>query len=190
MTFNPFLNAKHQLRNGWWIVIFLVVLASLLVPTLITAQQNSRDVSIGVQAILIMLTSLACQLLRRKPLAELLGQINVRWLMELCLGGLTGCVLGIFSWVSFQWNPLSYSALTSSLVLFAGVAVTEELLFRGFAYQRLIFGLGQWRAQLITAAFFLLTHLNNPGMTGGIKVSALDGELNPGRHPWFWRQWH
>jgi uncharacterized protein len=180
MMVDPFLNAERQLRNGWWIVIFFVVLASLLVPTLITAQQNSSDVTIGVQAILIMLTSLACQLLRRKPLSELLGKINARWLMELCLGGLLGCVLmliptlilGIFGWVSFQWNPNSFSVLTSSLVLFAGVAVIEELLFRGFAFQRLISGLGQWPAQLITAAFFLLTHLNNPGMTGGIKVMA------------------
>jgi hypothetical protein len=32
--------------------------------------------------------------------------------------------------------------------------------------------LGQWPAQLITAAFFLLTHLNNPGMTGAIKIMA------------------
>jgi membrane protease YdiL (CAAX protease family) len=45
-------------------------------------------------------------------------------------------------------------------------------LFRGFVFQRLISGLGQGTAQLITAAFFLLTHLNNPGMTGVIKVMA------------------
>jgi membrane protease YdiL (CAAX protease family) len=58
------------------------------------------------------------------------------------------------------------------LLLFAGVAAAEELLFRGFVFQRLISGLGQWPAQLITAAFFLLTHLNNPGMTGTVKVIA------------------
>jgi membrane protease YdiL (CAAX protease family) len=46
------------------------------------------------------------------------------------------------------------------------------LLFRGFVFQRLISGLGQWPAQLIIAAFFLLTHLNNPGMTGTVKVMA------------------
>jgi membrane protease YdiL (CAAX protease family) len=46
------------------------------------------------------------------------------------------------------------------------------LLFRGFIFQRLIAGLGQWPTQLIMAGFFLLTHLNNPGMTGTIKVMA------------------
>jgi membrane protease YdiL (CAAX protease family) len=29
-----------------------------------------------------------------------------------------------------------------------------------------------WPAQLITAAFFLLSHVNNPGMTGSTKVMA------------------
>ena len=29
-----------------------------------------------------------------------------------------------------------------------------------------------WPAQLITAAFFLLSHVNNPGMTGSTKVIA------------------
>jgi hypothetical protein len=60
---NPFLNSERQLRNRCWILIFLLVLASLSVPTLITAQQNSRDVSIGMQALLITLTSFVCQLL-------------------------------------------------------------------------------------------------------------------------------
>jgi uncharacterized protein len=105
---------------------------------------------------------------------------NVRWLKELCVGGLIGSammlvpafVLGIFGWVERRWNPLSPSTLLSSVLLFAGIAIAEELLFRGFVFQRLISGLGQWPAQLITAAFFLLTHLNNPGMTGTVKVMA------------------
>jgi hypothetical protein len=57
-------------------------------------------------------------------------------------------------------------------LLFAGVAIAEELLFRGFVFQRLLSGLGQWTAQLIIAAYFLLTHLNNPGMTGSVKMMA------------------
>ena len=180
MTINLFLNSERQLRNGWWILIFFLVLASLLVPTLIAAQQRSMEVSIGIQAIIIALASFTCQLLRRKPLTELLGKLNERWFKELCLGGLIGSalmlipalILGIFGWVDWQWNPIGFSSLLSSLLLFAGVAATEELLFRGFVFQRFISGLGTWIAQLITAAFFLLTHLNNPGMTGSIKVMA------------------
>jgi uncharacterized protein len=45
-------------------------------------------------------------------------------------------------------------------------------LFRGFIFQRLIESFGQWPAQLLIAGLFLLTHLNNPGMTGTIKILA------------------
>ena len=127
-----------------------------------------------------MLASWICQLLRRKPLAELLGKFNTRWLKEFGLGGLIGSslmlvpafILWIFSWVHWQWNPTGFSAFLSTVLLFAGVALAEELLFRGFTFQRLIAGLGQLPAQLIMAGYFLLTHLNNPGMTSDGKILA------------------
>jgi CAAX protease family protein len=180
MTFNPVVNSDRQLRNGWWILIFFLVLAAFLMPMIIIAQEYNEAVSIGRQALIILLASLIGQLARRKPLAELFGTLDVRWLKELCVGGLIGSVmmivpaliLGIFGGVRWQWNPMALSSLSSSLLLFAGVAAAEELLFRGFVFQRLISGLGRWPAQLITAAFFLLTHLNNPGMTGTVKVMA------------------
>lgn len=138
------------------------------------------EVFIGLQAVIVMIASLSGQLMRRKPLAEMFGSFNWRWLKELCVGGLIGSalmlipalILGIFGWVHWQWNPISISTLLQSLLLFAGVAITEELLFRGFVFQRLVSGLGQWTAQLTIAAFFLLTHLSNPGMTGAVKLMA------------------
>ncbi len=177
---NPFLNSERQLRNGWWVLIFFLVLAAILFPALLTAQQNSTDVSIGLQAVIVVLASLVCQWLRRKPIAELLGKFDVRWLKELGLGGLVGSALMLFpalimwilGWVHWQWNPAGFSTLASVVLLFAGVAVAEELLFRGFIFQRLIAGLGEWTAQLILAGYFLLTHLNNPGMTGDVKILA------------------
>ena len=180
MSINPFLNSERQLRNGWWIFIFFLVLAAILIPTLIVAQQNSMDVSIGLQAVIIVIASFICQLLRRKPMNELFGKFNVRWLKELGLGGLIGSalmlvpalILWIFGWVHWQWNPAGFSTLLSTVFLFAGVALAEEILFRGFIFQRLIAGLGQLPAQLIMAGYFLLTHLNNPGMTGDVKVLA------------------
>jgi membrane protease YdiL (CAAX protease family) len=180
MTFNPFLNSDQQLRNGWWILIFFLVIAAFLVPAMIMAQQNNMEVSIGVQALIVLIASLTSQLLRRKPLAELFGTLSWRWLKELFAGGLFGSalmliptlILGVFGWVHWQWNPEGISILLPSLLLFAGVAIAEELLFRGFIFQRLISGLGQWPAQLIIAAYFLLTHLNNTGMTGSVKVMA------------------
>lgn len=180
MKVNLFIDSDRQLRNGWWILVFFFVLAAFLVPILITAQKNNLDVSIGVQAIITIVASMICQWLLRKPLAELSGKFNMRWLKELCLGGAIGSALmlspalivGLFGWVHWQWNPSGLSVLLSSFFLFAEVTLAEELLFRGFVFQRLIAGAGRWTAQLIIAAFFLLTHLGNPGMTGGAKVMA------------------
>ena len=50
---NLILNSERQLRNGWWILIFFLVLASILVPTLLFAQQNAMDVSFGLQAVIV-----------------------------------------------------------------------------------------------------------------------------------------
>lgn len=177
---NLFLNSDRQIRNGWWIVIFFLVLAALLVPTMISAQQNNMELSIGVQALIVLIASLTGQLLRRRPLTELFGTLNWHWLKELFVGGLIGSALmlvpaltlEIFGWAHWQWNPEGISTILMSLLLFAGVAIAEELLFRGFVFQRLISGLGHWVAQLIIAAYFLLTHLSNPGMTGSVKAMA------------------
>ncbi len=174
MINSAFLNSERKIRNGWWILIFLLVLTSMLVPVILFAQKNSMDVSMGTQAIIILLTSLACQTLRQQPLTELLGKFNMAWLKEFVMGGLMGSalmlvpafLLQMFGWVDLQWNSKNVSSLASSLFLFAGVALAEELLFRGFVFQRLISGLGLEPAQVLIAVFFLLTHLNNPGMSG------------------------
>lgn len=177
---NPFLNSERQLRSGWWILIFFLLLALLLLPIILLAQQAEKGVSIGLQAILIAAVSGICQILRRRPLEELLGRIDLGWFRDLAIGGLIGTMLmlipalflGITGLVSWQWNPAGSSSLSSGLLLFAGVAIAEELLFRGFIFQRLLTGIGTWPAQLVVAAFFLMTHLNNPGMTGGVKTLA------------------
>jgi membrane protease YdiL (CAAX protease family) len=179
-TINPFLNSERQLRNGWWVLIFFLILASFLVPIILLTQHEGSEVSIGLQAILIAAVSVICQLLRRGSLTELLGEINLVWVRDLGLGGLIGAalmlipalILGIFGLVSWQWNPAGFSVLAPALLLFAEVAIAEELLFRGFIFQRLLTGIGNWAAQLVVAVFFLLTHLNNPGMTGGVKILA------------------
>ena len=177
---NLILNSERQLRNGWWIIIFFLVLASILVPTLLVAQQNTMDVSFGLQAVIVALTSFICQLLRRKPITEWLGKLNIQWFNQLFLGGLVGSalmlipalIMRLFGWVDWKWNFTGFSNLLTIVLLFAGVAAAEEMLFRGFIFQRLIAGVGVWSAQLVLAGLFLLTHLNNPGMTGNVKVLA------------------
>ena len=105
---------------------------------------------------------------------------NLIWLKELSLGLLIGTglmilpvlILTILGFINWQSNILSYKTIVSGFSLYLLVAIAEELLFRGFMFQRLIQAFGQWPAQLVLAGLFLLTHINNPGMTGTVKLLA------------------
>lgn len=132
------------------------------------------------QVFLISVVSIICQLLRGRPINDLTGSINLIWLNELFTGLLMGAalmgfpvlLLTIFGYIHWQVNIFSFSTILSGFSIFLFTAIAEELLFRGFMFQRLIQAFGQWPAQLIVAALFLLTHINNPGMTGILKTLA------------------
>jgi membrane protease YdiL (CAAX protease family) len=180
LSTNIFLNSERQLRNGWWILIFFLIMASMLFPMLLMARQNGGDLAIWKQAIMVVIASYVLQLLRRKSMAELMGKFNFVWVKELLLGGLLGSALmalpALVLWVTgkvhWQVNSSSMDFLWSGLFACAAVAVAEEVVFRGVLFQRLIAGLGVWPAQLLIAAYFLLTHSGNPGMDGNVRVLA------------------
>lgn len=170
-----FLNADRQLRNGWWILIFFFVLTGLFPLLLI-----GPGVSIGQQAGLVAAASGICQLLRRKPMSELVGRLDWNWPRQFVLGGALGAALmlvpALFLWaigqVTWQWNGMTMAALWSVIVLYVAVAVAEELIFRGFVFQRLIDGIGEWPAQLIMAAYFVLVHSTALHAANGQKYLA------------------
>jgi uncharacterized protein len=168
MTINPFLNAQGRLRGGWWIVIFFLLLAALLVPLILYARDESGDVPIIYQLGAIAAVSLIAQILRRRPISDLVGALDVRWPRQLLIGMGAGALLmalpagflDLIGAVSLRVNAHWADVIGPSLKLLAVAAATEELLFRGFVFQRLIDSTGVWAAQAIVAAFFLLTHLD------------------------------
>jgi len=166
MAFNPFINARRKLRNGWWIAIFFALLTALLLPLILVSSNDGGGVPIYQQAAVVLVASLICQALRRRPLDELFGAFNWRWPRELLLGLAAGAllmaipaaVLAISGLATWQLGPHGWSAVGATLAVLAAAAATEELLFRGFLFQRLLDGLGEWPAQLLIAALFTLTH--------------------------------
>ena len=67
-------------------------------------------------------------------------------------------ILGLAGVVRWRPDAGGAAALWPEVALLAAAAATEELLFRGFVFRRLLDGLGTWPAQLIIAALFVLTH--------------------------------
>jgi hypothetical protein len=164
---DPFLGASRRLRSGWWIVIFFVVLAGLLLPPmLLLARGSGAEVSPAWQLAVVLAASGICQALRREPPSRLLGPLDGRWPREFLLGGLGGMLLmavpalalGLAGVVTWRRGTDGLAPLLPELALLAAAAATEELLFRGFLFRRLVEGLGTWPAQLVVAALFLLTH--------------------------------
>lgn len=175
-----FFNPARQLRNGWWIAIYFLVLAAMLLPLTFFVRARGGEVEMWHQAVLSLVAAVALQRLRRQPLAEMFGAFNAAWCRQFFMGGVIGSVLMLLpalmlflgGWVSWQVVPFDWSIVASGLLACTFVAIAEEVVFRGVLLQRLTAGMGIVAAQFIVAAYFWLTHSDNPGMVGSIKLLA------------------
>jgi uncharacterized protein len=176
---NLLFDAHRRLRNGWWIVVFFVVLALMLLPLLLMGG-GPQAVAMPAQAGLVFVASALCQLLRRRPFAELSGRFDGRWLWQ-CIAGIAfgaalmlvpAMLLHAAGFVRWDHGQMGVAAFGDALLSCAAVAVAEELLFRGFVFQRVIDGLGLWPAQWLMAGYFLLNHAGAVDAAGGVKYMA------------------
>jgi len=175
-----FRNRGGELRNGWWVPAFLALLAALLFPTILISAQLGHEITIWDQVLLIAVATVVIQLLRRKPVTEVTGAPSLGALLQLGAGLALGFLLmavpaAVFwfaGWVRFDVIAPDIQTLGAAVALMGGVAVAEELLFRGVLFQRLIAGVGLWPAQVAVGLLFVLTHMGNPGMQGATLALA------------------
>lgn len=179
-------NDQGQLRNGWWILIFIAVfLASQLAyrPVSKWLQQTGADHSTLAPLPVAFLLGVTwiCMRLRRQPLSAVGLRLDAAWLRQALCGIAFGSVL-MFAvtaliyaagGVAFSLDPArGFAALAYGAWVFAWVALLEELLFRGFVFQRLVDGIGTPAALLLAAALFAIAHWGNPGMQGSTELWA------------------
>lgn len=75
-------------------------------------------------------------------------------------------VAGTARWVAEPGTVSEYvAALCRALVFFSIAAALEEVLFRGYPFQVLVQGIGEWPTLLATSALFTYVHGNNPNVT-------------------------
>ncbi|PWK53826.1 CPBP family intramembrane glutamic endopeptidase [Pleionea mediterranea] len=184
-----FFNKDNQLRNGWWIMIFIILTAlTSLVYTPISKglQQLGFKVEwLGFLSVMfILLVSWICTRLMKKPLSSIGLSINRRWFTLLAVGILLGG-LGVLLTVTLIWsvggvtfsiNPAINGAMIAlGIYMVATTALYEELLFRGFLFQRLMKGIGVFAAQGLLAILFAVGHWGNPGMDGVTQwIASID----------------
>jgi membrane protease YdiL (CAAX protease family) len=179
-------NDQGQLRNGWWILVFLVVF--------LVSQWAYHPVSKWLQyvgvgrawlsplpVVFLLLVTWVCMRLRRQPLSGIGLRLDAKWMGQ-ALGGMafgsalmlavTALIYGAGG-VRFSLDPArGLAALAYGAWVFTWVALLEEILFRGFVFQRLVDGVGAATAQLLMAALFAIAHWGNPGMEGATEFWA------------------
>lgn len=175
-----------SLRNGWWILAFLALfLASQPVYRVLSKAMQAHGFDgpwlSPLPVVFLLLVTWACVRLRRQPLAAVGLRLNRTWAREALLGAVLGTALILLvtglivasGGVRFSLDPArSLGALAMGAWVFAWVALLEELLFRGFVFQRLVDGIGAWPALLAMALLFALGHWGNPGMDGATLAWA------------------
>jgi membrane protease YdiL (CAAX protease family) len=179
-------DASGRLRNGVWILVFLLCVAATGIAYTplshwLQAQGVAKDWLHPAPVVMLLLATWICTKLRREPLASVGLQLDRRWAREFAWGcgiGLIGIAVATglvvaFGGVRFVLDPArAVGSLAFGLYLFVFVALLEELLFRGFLFQRLVAGIGVWPAQFAMGALFAFAHWNNPGMEGAAKAWA------------------
>jgi membrane protease YdiL (CAAX protease family) len=178
-----FLNKQGALRTGWKAVGFFLLLDTLGYLAALGRQGFGwfalRGPWLGVS--LGVLASLLCLRMEGRPFASLGLRREQRWVLE-CAGGLLGGILVILVTAllvrgmgGVHWertSNLEVRQIFFSAWPLLGIAIHEELLFRGYPFQRVIEGLGPWAGQLLFALLFALVHWRNPGMQGGTRAWA------------------
>lgn len=86
-------------------------------------------------------------------------------------------VIGGFT-ITFWTGPRQFGLLVLDVVVLLVAALAEEVIFRGYPFQRLIDGVGPILATLLASAVFAIRHLGNPDSSfASTLVTVLAGWL-------------
>lgn len=180
---------KGEFRSGGWILLFIlgwVLLQALYALALepmahMGLNEDCLLADYWVPFGLMLLAAWPCLRMQRKPFSSLGLRPNWRWMKELALGtafgmGLMGlCALVILAFGGFHWMAtpnVHFKDLVEGFWLYLAVAFFEELYFRGYIFQRLVDGLGEWPALVLVSIWFAHAHWDNPGMSGATRLWA------------------
>lgn len=76
---------------------------------------------------------------------------------------------------NLEWTAVHVNTgdLLTGLILMALIALTEEMVFRGYILNNLMESMNKWAALAVSALIFMAAHAGNPGMTAVAAVNLL-----------------
>lgn len=164
---------RARIRNGWKCLFFILAsMACFGVVGFIGHRLPPGVKAFGPSAILIaafgLLISWWAVRLEGAGLASLGMRLDGRFLREWGWGVLAGaamiavCAGAVCAWAGVRLSPAAGPTLAVGaklMVVFLGGAIFEELLFRGYAFQRAIRGIGVWPAIVVFGLLFCVAHV-------------------------------
>jgi len=157
---------QHPLvRSGVFVVLFFFSI------TLLSAVANSFAWSVLASLIAVLVATGVMLALDQRGPAFIGLSIQPGWWQQI-LGGIAlgsgmiaivavaMIVSGHLQWHAQDFPPVRWAEMA---VILLAAAAFEELLFRGYGFQRLVEGLGRWPALIVLSLFFAAGHRNNPG---------------------------
>ena len=181
-------NPRGELRSGWKVLGFVLLLVVVgkglslvaravpIVGTLLRRSGAWSEAAVGAAV------SALCLVLEGRHPLDFGLRFNRRWLVEFLAGAGGGVLLlvaialavrgtGAFHWV--RDPAIGPWQLVSWLGFYLGVGFNEEILVRGYVFQRLARGgLGVAGTQLLLALFFAAGHWGNPNNEGVYRAWA------------------
>ena len=139
--------------------------ANIDLNTMITLEY-SMIISMGIMLWIFM------KFIDKQPLIEIGLQTKGR-LKEFNYGLIMGLVIMAFAYVSlsligeivFENYTFNLQKIFLSIILFVGVSVFEEVIFRGYMLKNLLESFNPYVALFISSIFFSLIHGSNPNVT-------------------------
>lgn len=175
------LYGRFGVRAGWRILLWMAAVVVLAVVIGSVVMFAGVRPSFGAQEAVELAAAvgagwLVLALVDRRPLGALGYAADPAAPRQAGLGFVLGgvgigvgvavlAVAGTARWVADGGSVPEYvAALAQGLLFFAVAAAAEEALFRGYAFQALVQGIGAWPALLLSSAFFALGHARNPSV--------------------------
>ena len=96
-----------------------------------------------------------------------LRQLLAGFALAFALVTIAVVVVAILGKLSFRiaWGPHSFSHVVFVVIALLAGSLAEEIMFRGYPFQRLVEAIGAGGAVLVFSALFALAHILNPGAT-------------------------
>ncbi len=176
-----FFNQSNNLRAGWRIGIFLLLVFTLtnaIGRILVYFFRVHGEIVQGIFYVLILVsTFVVLKVIDHRPLHSVGLPFHSRLGIEIVQGLLLSFLMisavflaeYLLGYIHITWRGLSLStigvSLSTMLLVFLWFGFGEELLFRGYLFQTLIEGSNKYIAIILLSVLFGSAHIGNPNVS-------------------------